>query len=226
MATSTTTSVSGADWETCSSQRRSLDSESITSITSFASTESGNIVVTERHFPRKSPATVPRTGGSDNKLPRLRRGAPPVAPAKTVDERKRERRRSSVVDSLRRVVGLKTPLNPALCEGWCGSGSICSPDPATPPSKKVAFKHCYDDRGAERFYGHRIVTGGGEWNIYYSYPVHLEFIRVPRGYRSTQEGEEPNDDDVKLDLHNSLEMEENEMQEHAAALLLSLRWPV
>ncbi|KAJ7028813.1 hypothetical protein C8F04DRAFT_1289458 [Mycena alexandri] len=118
MATSTTTSVGGADWETWSSQRRSLDSDSITSITSFASTESGNIVVTERHFPRKSPATVPRTGGSDNKLPRLRRGAPPVAPAKTVDERKRERRRSSVVDSLRRVVGLKTPLNPALCEGW------------------------------------------------------------------------------------------------------------
>ncbi|KAJ7779059.1 hypothetical protein B0H16DRAFT_1448590 [Mycena metata] len=115
MATSTTTSVGGAEWETCSSQRRSLDSESITSITSFASTESGNIVVTERYFPRKSPATVPC---ADNKLPRPRRGAPPVAPAKTVEEKKRQRRRSSVVDSLRRAVGLRTPLNPALCEGW------------------------------------------------------------------------------------------------------------
>ncbi|KAJ7022363.1 hypothetical protein C8F04DRAFT_1049070 [Mycena alexandri] len=105
------------------------------------------------------------------------------------------------------------------------SGSIRSPDPATPPSKKVAFERRYVDGGAERFYGPRIVTGGGERNIYYRCPVRLEFVPVPLGYRSTQEGEEPNDDDVELDLHNPPEMEEAREKEHDddAALLLSLR---
>ncbi|KAJ7015875.1 hypothetical protein C8F04DRAFT_1408854 [Mycena alexandri] len=105
------------------------------------------------------------------------------------------------------------------------SGSIRSPDPATPPSKKVAFERRYVDGGAERFYGPRIVTGGGERNIYYCCPVRLEFVPVPLGYRSTQEGEEPNDDDVELDLHNPPEMEEagEKERDDDAALLLSLR---
>ncbi|KAJ7713399.1 hypothetical protein B0H16DRAFT_1341426 [Mycena metata] len=68
------------------------------------------------------------------------------------------------------------------------SGSIRLPDPETPPSKKVAFERRYVDDGAERFYGPRIVTGGGERNIYYRCPVRLEFVPVPLGYRSTQEG--------------------------------------
>ncbi|KAJ7730545.1 hypothetical protein B0H16DRAFT_1329856, partial [Mycena metata] len=108
-----------------------------------------------------------------------------------------------------------------------GSGSICLPDPETPPSKKVAFERRYVDSGAERFYGPRIVTGGGERNIYYRCPVRLEFVPVPLGYRSTQEGEELRDDDVELDLQKPLEMEAAGEKEHDAAqdaaLLLLLR---
>ncbi|KAJ7723042.1 hypothetical protein B0H16DRAFT_1334341 [Mycena metata] len=103
-----------------------------------------------------------------------------------------------------------------------GSGSVRLPEAETPPSKKVAFERRYVDGGAERFYGPRIVTGGGERNIYYRCPVRLEFVPVPLGYRSTQEGEEPNDDDIELDIHNLPEMEEaGEKEQDEAALLLS-----
>ncbi|KAJ7733690.1 hypothetical protein B0H16DRAFT_1468032 [Mycena metata] len=127
MATFTTTSITA---DRRSSNRSSLSS--ITSITSFASTPSGNIIITERPGPivvtttvststRTYPATVPPpftcSLGSDERLPRPRRGAPPVAPAKSIEERKEQRRRS-LVGTLRCVVGLKPPLNPALCKEW------------------------------------------------------------------------------------------------------------
>ncbi|KAJ7454182.1 hypothetical protein FB451DRAFT_1184938 [Mycena latifolia] len=54
--------------------------------------------------------------GSDDPLPRPRRGAPPVAPALNLEERQRMQ---GLVRKLRRAVGLeRRVLDPALCEGW------------------------------------------------------------------------------------------------------------
>ncbi|KAJ7187827.1 hypothetical protein C8R46DRAFT_1241144 [Mycena filopes] len=74
------------------------------------------------------PATVPppftTSRGSDERLPRPQRGrgAPPVSPAQTPEERRKERERGGgFVGSLRRTIGLKpfsTRLNPALCPEW------------------------------------------------------------------------------------------------------------
>ncbi|KAJ7502229.1 hypothetical protein B0H11DRAFT_1663061, partial [Mycena galericulata] len=56
-------------------------------------------------------------------------------------------------------------------EGNSGSGGTIIPHhspardiSATPPFKKVAFERRFDDGGAERFYGPRIVSGSGEKN--------------------------------------------------------------
>ncbi|KAJ7690234.1 hypothetical protein B0H17DRAFT_1134496 [Mycena rosella] len=53
---------------------------------------------------------------SDQPLPRPRRGAPPVAPARKPEEQPRKR---GLLPKLRRAVGLEREvLDPALCEGW------------------------------------------------------------------------------------------------------------
>ncbi|KAJ7686180.1 hypothetical protein B0H17DRAFT_1332889 [Mycena rosella] len=76
--------------------------------------------VTTRTCTFPAPALPPFTMslGSDDPLPRPRRGAPPVAPARTPEERE-ERRKRSVLRKLCRALGLqRTVRDPALCEGW------------------------------------------------------------------------------------------------------------
>ncbi|KAF7375405.1 hypothetical protein MSAN_00428100 [Mycena sanguinolenta] len=102
---------------------------SLTSLSSLASMASSvdsridiPIVVTTTisTTTRTHPATVPppftTSRGSDDILPRPQRGAPPVAPALSPEERKQKQR--GVKHSLRRAIGLRAPLDPALCEGW------------------------------------------------------------------------------------------------------------
>ncbi|KAJ7031036.1 hypothetical protein C8F04DRAFT_1397559 [Mycena alexandri] len=75
------------------------------------------------------PATVPppfaTSLGSDDVLPRPRRGAPAVLPAKSVEERmKAQKRREQRSAALWRAIGLKPTggrSDPALCEGWCNT---------------------------------------------------------------------------------------------------------
>ncbi|KAJ7162288.1 hypothetical protein C8R46DRAFT_1353260 [Mycena filopes] len=59
--------------------------------------------------------------GSDDVLPRPRRGAPAVLPAKSAEERTQAQRRQERRSSLWRAIGMKPAsprLDPALCEGW------------------------------------------------------------------------------------------------------------
>ncbi|KAJ7034080.1 hypothetical protein C8F04DRAFT_1260344 [Mycena alexandri] len=109
-------------------EKRSSRRFSLSSITSFASTDSlvsvsneHPIVVTTTvsNTSMTYPATVPppftTSLGSDEILPRPRRGAPPVAPAKNAEERKKAKQ----AGGLRALIGLKrVRMDPALCEGW------------------------------------------------------------------------------------------------------------
>ncbi|KAJ7505070.1 hypothetical protein B0H11DRAFT_1905146 [Mycena galericulata] len=127
MATFRTTSITA---DRRSSKRPSLSSlASLTSasITSLASTDSDGprpiiVITTVSTTSRSQPATVPppfaTSLGSDEILPRPRRGAPPVAPTMTPIEREEEQKQKrGVVHKLRRTVGIQ-PLDAALCEGW------------------------------------------------------------------------------------------------------------
>ncbi|KAF8173172.1 hypothetical protein K438DRAFT_1772272 [Mycena galopus ATCC 62051] len=117
MATFRTTSITAEKRPT---KRISLNS--LSSLASIGSSVDTPIVVTTTisTTTRTYPATVPppfaTSLGSDDVLPRPRRGAPPVAPAVSAEERTPKQR--GVVRTLRRAVGLRTPLDPALCEGW------------------------------------------------------------------------------------------------------------
>ncbi|KAJ6594820.1 hypothetical protein B0H19DRAFT_1057044 [Mycena capillaripes] len=103
---------------------------SLSSLVSLASIDSGissespivvttTISTTTATYPGTVPPPFAPSLGSDERLPRPRRGAPPVAPAKSTEERKREQSKGRVVHALRGAVGLKrTRLDPALCEGW------------------------------------------------------------------------------------------------------------
>ncbi|KAJ7919690.1 hypothetical protein B0H13DRAFT_2320159 [Mycena leptocephala] len=103
---------------------------SLASLASFASIDSGSnsvespIVVsttvstTTTTYPMTVPPPFATSLGSDERLPRPQRGAPPVAPAKTAEERKQQLHHG-VAHTLRRAIGLeRTRLDPALCEGW------------------------------------------------------------------------------------------------------------
>jgi hypothetical protein len=69
-------------------------------------------------YPMTVPPPFATSLGSDERLPRPQRGAPPVAPAKTAEERKQQQH-NGVAHTLRRAIGLeRTRLDPALCEGW------------------------------------------------------------------------------------------------------------
>ncbi|KAJ7692826.1 hypothetical protein B0H16DRAFT_1398800 [Mycena metata] len=104
-----------------------------------------------------------------------------------------------------------------------GSGSkrIRSPAPATPPSQKVAFERRYNDGGAERFWGPRIIAGEGEKNVYYRCPLRKEFVPVPLGYRATQESEMPESDDeqTELDLLNPPSLQAGDEVDAAESLM-------
>ncbi|KAJ7748956.1 hypothetical protein B0H16DRAFT_1461457 [Mycena metata] len=127
MATFRTTTITA---EKRSSKR--LSGLSFSSITSFASTsasvaasDDNPIVVTTTvcttSVPYPYPAPVPppftTSRGSDDVLPHPRHGAPPVAPAKTPEQRRKEqkRRRSLLSFAIERKHQI---LDPALCEGW------------------------------------------------------------------------------------------------------------
>ncbi|KAJ7017821.1 hypothetical protein C8F04DRAFT_1331409 [Mycena alexandri] len=127
MATFRTTTITA---EKRSSKR--LSALSFSSITSFASSsasvaasEDNPIVVTttvsttSAPYPYPAPVPPPFTTsrGSDDVLPRPRHGAPVVAPAKSVEQRRKEQKRRC--SRLSFVVGRKREaLDPALCEGW------------------------------------------------------------------------------------------------------------
>ncbi|KAJ7855286.1 hypothetical protein B0H14DRAFT_3449078 [Mycena olivaceomarginata] len=110
----------------------SLASSIASSSSSICSTSSENttitpIIVTTTTFTTRVtyPATVPppftTSRGSDDVLPRPRRGAPPVLPPKSVEERLKAQRRLEKKSALRRAFGLRPTrarLDPALCEGW------------------------------------------------------------------------------------------------------------
>ncbi|KAJ7793733.1 hypothetical protein B0H14DRAFT_2622552 [Mycena olivaceomarginata] len=118
----------------------SLASSIASSSSSICSTSSENttitpIIVTTTTFTTRVtyPATVPppftTSRGSDDVLPRPRRGAPPVLPPKSVEERLKAQRRLEKKSALRRAFGLRPTrarLDPALCEGWC-ERNICPP---------------------------------------------------------------------------------------------------
>ncbi|KAJ7235602.1 hypothetical protein B0H12DRAFT_136071 [Mycena haematopus] len=89
---------------------------SLTSLSLLTSV--GSSILTTTNGTRIYPVPLPfaTSRGSNNPVPRPRRGAPPVAPAMSVEERKQKQ--GGVLHTLRRVVGLKAPLHPALCEGW------------------------------------------------------------------------------------------------------------
>jgi hypothetical protein len=101
---------------------------SLASLASIASIDSGSSVekpivvstsvsTTTTTYPMTVPPPFATSLGSDKRLPRPRRGAPPVAPAKSAEERSQQQK--GVAHTLRRAIGLKrTRLDPALCEGW------------------------------------------------------------------------------------------------------------
>ncbi|KAJ7140727.1 hypothetical protein C8R44DRAFT_726450 [Mycena epipterygia] len=128
MATFSSTSITS---ERRSSKRPSLISlASLTSIASIDScvpfgTDDNPIVVTttisttSRTYPATVPPPFATSRGSDDILPRPRRGAPPVAPAKSAAECKQK---GGVARTLRRAVGFqRTRLDPALCKEWCSN---------------------------------------------------------------------------------------------------------
>ncbi|KAJ6483961.1 hypothetical protein C8R45DRAFT_931417 [Mycena sanguinolenta] len=128
MATFRTTSISA--------DKRPSKRISLSSLASLASIDSGcssleskpivvttTISTTTATYPMTVPPPFATSLGSDERLPRPRRGAPPVTPVKNAVER-RERQESKLVQTLRRAMGLETTqLDPALCEGWCISHS-------------------------------------------------------------------------------------------------------
>ncbi|KAF8157455.1 hypothetical protein K438DRAFT_1986578 [Mycena galopus ATCC 62051] len=122
MATFRTTSISAGKG---AYKRLSLGSlASLASIESGSSIESKPIVVTTTvstttaTYPMTVPPPFATSLGSDERLPRPRRGAPPVAPAQSAAERK-QAQQSSLLRTLRSTVGLETTrIDPALCEGW------------------------------------------------------------------------------------------------------------
>ncbi|KAJ7352016.1 hypothetical protein DFH08DRAFT_956834 [Mycena albidolilacea] len=130
MATFRTTSITA---ERRPTRRISLVSlSSLSSLASIGSSTSASdppvlvVTTTVSTTTTTLPATVPppftTSRGSDDVLPRPRRGrgAPPVAPAaeRNLHNHSSNGKGKGVVPTLRRAIGLKTPLNPALCEGW------------------------------------------------------------------------------------------------------------
>ncbi|KAF8170830.1 hypothetical protein K438DRAFT_1982390 [Mycena galopus ATCC 62051] len=118
MATFRTTSISAGKG---AYKRLSLGSlASLASIESGSSIESKPIVVTTTvstttaTYPMTVPPPFATSLGSDERLPRPRRGAPPVAPAQSAAERK-QAQQSSLLHTLRSIVGLETTrIDPAL----------------------------------------------------------------------------------------------------------------
>ncbi|KAJ7686164.1 hypothetical protein B0H17DRAFT_1137028 [Mycena rosella] len=73
------------------------------------------VTTTTCTFPAPALPPFATSLGSDDPLPRPRRGAPPVAPARAPEER----RKRSVLRKMCRALGLeRTVRDPALCEGW------------------------------------------------------------------------------------------------------------
>ncbi|KAJ6550985.1 hypothetical protein DFH09DRAFT_1319556 [Mycena vulgaris] len=74
------------------------------------------VTTTTTTFPAPALPPFAPSMGSDDLLPRPRRGAPPIGPATSREDRKRKH---GVVRKLRRAMGLeRTRVDPALCEGW------------------------------------------------------------------------------------------------------------
>ncbi|KAJ7140759.1 hypothetical protein C8R44DRAFT_726481 [Mycena epipterygia] len=74
------------------------------------------VSTTSRTYPATVPPPFTTSRGSDDILPRPRRGAPPVAPAKITTKCTQK---GGVVRTLRRAVGFqRTQLDPALYEEW------------------------------------------------------------------------------------------------------------
>ncbi|KAJ6587457.1 hypothetical protein DFH09DRAFT_1307686 [Mycena vulgaris] len=74
------------------------------------------VTTTTKTFPAPALPPFAPSMGSDDPLPRPQRGAPPVAPATTREDRKPKH---GVLRKLRRAMGLeRARLDPALCEEW------------------------------------------------------------------------------------------------------------
>ncbi|KAJ7828036.1 hypothetical protein B0H14DRAFT_2594849 [Mycena olivaceomarginata] len=83
------------------------------------------VCTTTATYPMTVPPPFTASLGSDERLPRPRRGAPAVPTAAEFGSRKQRKEEKArkdcgrVLDTMRRAIGLKrTHLDPALCEGW------------------------------------------------------------------------------------------------------------
>ncbi|KAJ7461164.1 hypothetical protein FB451DRAFT_1181506 [Mycena latifolia] len=123
MAHYRTTSITASSPSRSSSNRLSL--VSMASLESFGGSSistdapiiiTTTVMTTTRSFPAPALPPFAPSLGSDDLLPRPRRGAPPVAPSRSLEER---RGKQGLVRKLRRAMGLeRKTLDPALCDGW------------------------------------------------------------------------------------------------------------
>ncbi|KAJ7286236.1 hypothetical protein C8J57DRAFT_1216456 [Mycena rebaudengoi] len=115
MSTYKTVSISAAapEDEAQQSKRHSIASSEV------CSSEGASIIITTTvttstvSFPASVPPPFAPSLGSDERLPRPKRGAPPVKPLGQLKQKK------GLVLKLRRAIGLeRRRLDPALCEEW------------------------------------------------------------------------------------------------------------